>query len=130
MPNRKSANQVDQHVGAKVRMRRLMLGMSQTDLANGLGLTFQQVQKYEKGTNRIGASRLHQIATILKVPTSFFVEGAPILTGKASDLTASKEVIEFLSSKDGLALAKAYMWIKDNAVRKRVVELVVQVARP
>jgi transcriptional regulator with XRE-family HTH domain len=69
-------NPIDKHVGGRVRMRRLMLDMSQADLANGLGLTFQQVQKYEKGTNRIGASRLQHISQILQVPVLFFFEGA------------------------------------------------------
>ena len=74
---KKAPNPIDKHVGSRVRMRRMMLGMSQEKLGNGLGLTFQQVQKYEKGTNRIGASRLQQISQILQVPVSFFFEGAP-----------------------------------------------------
>src|ERR1700746_1929918 len=74
---KKSPNLTDKHVGSRVRMRRMMLDMSQTELGNSIGLTFQQVQKYEKGTNRIGAGRLHQIARILKVPVSFFFEGSP-----------------------------------------------------
>src|SRR6185503_5060809 len=73
---KKKPNPTDRHVGARVRMRRLMLDMTQTELANGLGLTFQQVQKYEKGTNRIGASRLQHIADLLQVPISFFFDGA------------------------------------------------------
>ena len=73
---KKAPNPIDKHVGSRVRMRRMMLGMSQEKLGNNLGLTFQQVQKYEKGTNRIGASRLQQISQILQVPVSFFFEGA------------------------------------------------------
>jgi transcriptional regulator with XRE-family HTH domain len=127
MKQTKSANAVDVHVGAKLRMRRMMLGMTQTDLADALGLTFQQVQKYEKGTNRVSASRLQQIANVLKVPVAFFFGDAPAATGKPSgDLPPI--VAQFLSSREGLALAKAYMAIDDKAVRKRVVELVVQVA--
>ena len=76
-----SLNPIDKHVGSRVRMRRLMLDMSQTNLADALGLTFQQVQKYEKGTNRIGASRLQQISQILQVPVPFFFEGAPAASG-------------------------------------------------
>ena len=74
---KKAPNPTDKHVGSRVRMRRMMLGMSQEKLGDALGLTFQQVQKYEKGTNRIGASRLQQISHILQVPVSFFFEGAP-----------------------------------------------------
>jgi transcriptional regulator with XRE-family HTH domain len=74
---RGALNPIDKHVGSRVRMRRLMLDMSQTDVADALGLTFQQVQKYEKGTNRIGASRLQHISQILQVPVPFFFEGAP-----------------------------------------------------
>ena len=74
---KKNPNPIDTFVGSRVRMRRLMVGMSQEKLADGLGITFQQVQKYEKGTNRIGASRLQQISRILQVPVSFFFEGAP-----------------------------------------------------
>src|ERR1700680_2298696 len=77
----KTPNPTDKYVGARIRMRRLMLGMSQTALAQGLGLTFQQIQKYEKGVNRIGASRLQQIAHILRVPVEFFFEGAPGVAG-------------------------------------------------
>ena len=73
----KPPNPVDRHVGSRVRMRRIMLGMSQEKLGEGLGLTFQQIQKYEKGTNRIGASRIHQISEILQVPVSFLFEGSP-----------------------------------------------------
>ena len=74
---KKAPNPIDKHVGSRVRMRRMMLSMSQEKLGGALGLTFQQVQKYEKGTNRIGASRLQQISHILQVPVAFFFEGAP-----------------------------------------------------
>ena len=77
MPSKKSPNPIDIHVGSRVRLRRMMLGMSQEKLGESLGITFQQIQKYEKGTNRIGASRLQHIATVLKVPVSFFFEDAP-----------------------------------------------------
>src|SRR6202171_5751546 len=77
---RSAINPIDKHVGSRVRMRRLMLDMSQTDIANALGLTFQQVQKYEKGSNRISASRLQHISQILQVPVPFFFEGAPAAT--------------------------------------------------
>ena len=83
---KKAPNPIDKHVGSRVRMRRMMLSMSQEKLGDALGLTFQQVQKYEKGTNRIGASRLQAIANILQVPVSFFFEGAPHTPGQSSGL--------------------------------------------
>src|ERR1043166_2094739 len=83
---KKVPNPIDKHVGSRVRMRRMMLGMSQEKLGDALGLTVQQVQKYEKGPNRIGASRLQQISIILQVPVSFFFEGAPTPTGGPSGL--------------------------------------------
>ena len=81
---KKAPNPIDKHVGSRVRMRRMMLSMSQEKLGDALGLTFQQVQKYEKGTNRIGASRLQQISNILQVPVSFFFEGAPHMPGHSA----------------------------------------------
>ena len=78
---KKAPNPIDKHVGSRVRMRRMMIGMSQEKLGEKLGITFQQIQKYEKGTNRVGASRLQQIATSLSVPPSFFFEGAPVPDG-------------------------------------------------
>ena len=105
--------------------------MSQTALAKAGGVSFQQVQKYEKGTNRIGASRLQHIAQILKVPVSFFFEG--VSGGKQSEDGSSKApvadyVSDFLSSSDGLALTKAFTNIKDSKLRRRVVDLVEEIA--
>jgi transcriptional regulator with XRE-family HTH domain len=77
LPPKKRATPVDLHVGARVRMKRQLLGLSQTELANSIGLTFQQVQKYEKGVNRIGASRMQQIAAKLQEPISYFYDGLP-----------------------------------------------------
>jgi transcriptional regulator with XRE-family HTH domain len=124
---RKAPNPIDKHVGSRVRMRRMILGMSQSKLADGLGLTFQQVQKYEKGTNRMGASRLQQISHILQIPVPFFFEGAPQLTGQSKGNGAAPSpayVSEFLTTPDGLALTKAFMRIKDIRLRRRIVELV------
>jgi transcriptional regulator with XRE-family HTH domain len=104
---KKALNPVDQHVGSRVRMRRMMLGMSQEKLGDALGLTFQQVQKYEKGTNRIGASRLQHISYILQVPVAFFFEGAPSVPGapQAEGTAPSPAyVTAFLATSDGLAL--------------------------
>ena len=129
---KKAPNPTDKHVGSRVRMRRMMLGMSQEKLGDALGLTFQQVQKYEKGTNRIGASRVQQIAHILQVPVSFFFEGGPSTAGARADgmgeAPSPAYVSEFLSTTDGLALTKAFMRIEDAKLRRRIVDLVEQIA--
>jgi len=124
---KKIPNPIDKHVGSRVRMRRMMIGMSQEKLGEKLGITFQQIQKYEKGTNRIGASRLQQIATVLSVPVSFFFEGAPTpegASGEFSEASSPAYVSEFLASSEGLALTKAFMKVKDAKVRRRLVDLV------
>ena len=112
-------------------MRRMMLSMSQEKLGDALGLTFQQVQKYEKGTNRIGASRLQQISNILQVPVSFFFEGVPNMpgpTGGMSEAPSPAYVSDFLATSDGLSLTKAFMRIKNSKLRRRIVDLVEQIA--
>jgi transcriptional regulator with XRE-family HTH domain len=112
-------------------MRRMMLGMSQEKLGDALSLTFQQVQKYEKGTNRIGASRLQQIAHFLQVPVSFFFEGAPELPAGPGGMTEAPSpsyISDFLATSEGLALTKAFMRIKDPKLRRRIVDLVLQIA--
>jgi transcriptional regulator with XRE-family HTH domain len=132
MMAKKAPNPIDKHVGSRVRMRRMMLSMSQEKLGDALGLTFQQVQKYEKGTNRIGASRLQQISTILQVPVAFFFEGAPAMQGQAPDgmreAPSPAYVSDFLATSEGLALTKAFMRIKEAKLRRRVVELVKEIA--
>ena len=130
---KKAPNPTDKHVGSRVRMRRMMLGMSQEKLGDSLGLTFQQVQKYEKGTNRIGASRLQQISQILQVPVSFFFEGAPSaqILGRHEGMGEAPSpayVSDFLATSDGLALTKAFMRIDDSKLRRRIVDLVEQIA--
>jgi len=130
---KKAPNPIDKHVGSRVRMRRMMLSMSQEKLGDALGLTFQQVQKYEKGTNRIGASRLQQISHILQVPVSFFFDGAPHVPGMArfegmGEAPSPAYVSEFLATSDGLALTKAFMRISDSKLRRRIVDLVEQIA--
>jgi transcriptional regulator with XRE-family HTH domain len=124
---KKAPNPIDKHVGSRVRMRRVLIGMSQEKLGEALGLTFQQVQKYEKGTNRIGASRLQQIATILGVPVSFFFEGAPgenDAKAGLADSASSAYVVDFLSTTEGLQLNKSFVKIRDPRIRRRVVDLV------
>jgi transcriptional regulator with XRE-family HTH domain len=128
---KKTPNPIDKHVGSRVRMRRMMLSMSQEKLGDALGLTFQQVQKYEKGTNRIGASRLQQISNILSVPISFFFEGAPHgggPSGGMSEAPSPAYVSDFLATSDGLALTKAFMRIKNAKLRRRIVDLVEHIA--
>jgi transcriptional regulator with XRE-family HTH domain len=123
---KKSAHPIDRHVGARVRMRRTIVSMSQGKLADKLGITFQQVQKYEKGTNRIGAGRLQRIAEVLDVPVSFFFEGAPGSTTHSPE--NSEYVSQFLATTEGLALAKAFMSVTDPKVRRRIVHLVQSIA--
>ncbi len=124
----KKPNPVDTHVGSRVRLRRMLLGMSQERLGESMGLTFQQVQKYEKGVNRIGASRLFQIARILDVPIQFFFEEAPHIDGNAAHGMAEPDsetfILEFLNSREGLELNRAFVKIADPKVRKSVVDLV------
>jgi transcriptional regulator with XRE-family HTH domain len=128
---KKAPNPIDKHVGSRVRMRRMMLSMSQEKLGGALGLTFQQVQKYEKGTNRIGASRLQQISHILQVPVAFFFEGAPTSHppgGGMNEAPSPSYVSDFLATSDGLALTKAFMEIKEPKLRRRIVDLVEEIA--
>lgn len=127
----KAPNPVDKYVGSRVRMRRIMLGMSQEKLGESLGLTFQQVQKYEKGTNRIGASRLQQISEILQVPVSFLFEGGPAGPNALSGFSEAQSpayVSDFLATSEGLALTRAFTRIKDAKLRRSIVELVEQMA--
>jgi transcriptional regulator with XRE-family HTH domain len=124
-----SAILVDQGVGSRVRMRRLMLKLSQTDLADGLGLTFQQVQKYEKGMNRIGAGRLQQIAHILQVPVTFFFETASPDPPTVAQDQSLANLNDFMATRDGLTLAKAFMTIGDIRLRRRIVDLVEEIER-
>src|SRR6202046_1244628 len=120
---KKQANPIDGQVGNRVRIRRMLLGMSQEKLGDMLGLTFQQVQKYEKGVNRIGAGRLYEVSRILGVPIDFFYEGVAAAS-QAGFSEAGPPVMEFVSSGEGLQLSLAFMKIKDPKVRKRVLDLV------
>jgi transcriptional regulator with XRE-family HTH domain len=126
----RNANSTDRYVGKRVRMRRLMIKMSQEKLADRLGLTFQQVQKYEKGVNRISASRLREMAHALQVPIQFFFEGLPEAgsSSKERHETTHKFVHDFLATSDGLALAAAFTRIDNAKVRRRIVQLVKEFA--
>jgi transcriptional regulator with XRE-family HTH domain len=121
------ANPVDVHVGARVRLRRMLLGMSQEKLGEQLGLTFQQIQKYEKGINRIGASRLFDLSQVLSVPVQFFYEELPVSGAGAAgfgERPAESYAVEFLGSREGLELNKAFARITDPRVRRSIVDLV------
>ncbi len=122
----KTPSPIDKHVGSRVRMQRMLVGISQEKLGDALGLTFQQVQKYEKGTNRIGASRLHSIAGVLGVPIDFFYRGAPSPQGRgsAASRAGGDAVADFLLTRDGVDLVKGFLAITDPQVRRRVVNLV------
>ncbi len=119
---------VDKHVGSRVKMRRLMLGMSQATLADAIGVTFQQVQKYENGMNRMGSSRLQQIADALQVPVIFFFEGAPGQSKLDGKVPSPAYVVDFLSTSDGLALTRAFMRLPNAKLRRSIVTLVQDLA--
>jgi transcriptional regulator with XRE-family HTH domain len=127
MQRKTSKDPTDKHVGSRMRMRRMMLGMSQTKLGDSLGITFQQVQKYEKGINRISASRLQHVSHLLQVPVPFFFDGAAHIE---SDAVLSRpslppdEITGFMATRDGLALAKAFVRIGNIELRRRIVDLV------
>jgi transcriptional regulator with XRE-family HTH domain len=122
---KKAPNPIDKHVGSRVRMRRILKSMSQEKLGDALGITFQQVQKYEKGTNRIGASRMQHIAQILGVPVAYFFEDAPLPndTGGFSE-SGPDYVSTFLTTSEGLQLTKAFMRISNPKLRRKIVEMV------
>jgi transcriptional regulator with XRE-family HTH domain len=129
MTRKRFPNPTDKHVGARARMRRKMLGMSQEKLGDALGISFQQIQKYEKGTNRIGSSRLQHIASILQVPIPFFFEGLPEFdTSGIVNAPSPAYVTDFVSTTDGLNLIKAFMRIKDTKKRRCIVNLVEEIA--
>jgi len=122
----RSAGAIDRHVGGRLRERRLALGMSQTDLADHLQLTFQQVQKYEKGTNRIGAGRLFVAAGVLRTSVAFFYQGAPGLNeGDAGDDGGDAPDVanQIARVRDGHALATAFVAIADRKARELLVGL-------
>jgi transcriptional regulator with XRE-family HTH domain len=127
---KKQPSSIDAHVGSRVRLRRMLIGMSQEKLGELLGLTFQQVQKYEKGANRIGASRLFEISKILNVPVQYFFEDLPNAAGAQANGYGMSEpdrepfVMDFVSSTEGLQLIRSYTKVTDPRVRKRILELV------
>jgi len=127
---KKVPNSIDKYVGSRIRMQRLLLGMSQEKLAGAIGLTFQQVQKYEKGVNRVGASRLHQISAVLRVTPAFFFEGSPAMPGekRTSAMAPLPDYIaEFLASVEGIDLVKAFVRITSRKLRRSLVDFVEQI---
>lgn len=124
--NKKQPNPIDAHVGSRIRLRRNILGMSQERLGESLGISFQQIQKYERGTNRVGASRLQSIATILNVHVSFFFEEVsgnnPIIA--APHASSLDDLQAFLSSSEGFRLNREFVKIADPNVRRRIIEMV------
>lgn len=132
--NARRANTMDTHVGSRVRLRRMLLGMSQEKLGEHLGLTFQQVQKYEKGINRIGASRLFELGKVLGVPVQYFYDDAPGLAlgehqvAGFAEAPADTFVVDFLASREGLELNKAFARIGDARVRRSIIDLVRSIA--
>jgi transcriptional regulator with XRE-family HTH domain len=130
---KKAPGDFDRHVGRRIRMRRIQVGMSQERLADSLGVTFQQVQKYEKGANRITMSRMRIVAQVLGVPMAFFSEGAPgedgmALVGGFAENRQADYAVELFSTPEGVALARAFASIEDPKVRRRVVDLVTTLA--
>ena len=132
---RKAPNPTDQHVGTRIRMRRIMLGMSQSSLAHSVNISFQQVQKYERGTNRVSASRMQQFSRLLDVPVSFFFEGSPEAQLVGAPKSASKAgpstppyVADFLGSREGHAIMKAFHRIADRKLRLKMVALAEELA--
>ena len=123
----KTGNPIDRHVGARIRMQRMVRGVSQADLGNAVGVSFQQVQKYEKGTNRVGASRLHQIADALEVTPEFFFE--EVTKSGISSPKGLAVIDDFILSQDGTALSRAFTKITNAKMRRCIVSLVEQLAK-
>jgi transcriptional regulator with XRE-family HTH domain len=128
--NSRRANSIDVHVGSRVRLRRMVLGMSQEKLGEQLGLTFQQVQKYEKGVNRIGAGRLFDLSHVLGVPIQFFYEDAPSYAiegsshGGFAERSSENDIVDFIATREGLELNKAFVRVTDARVRRSLIELI------
>jgi transcriptional regulator with XRE-family HTH domain len=134
MAKQKKINSIDEHVGQRVRARRLMLGMSQEKLAHALHLTFQQVQKYEKGTNRIGASRLAQIAAALGIEVAYFFEGVSAVPSEKQTSNGKAlnpaEVNELMSTRQGVELVRSFLKIDSPKIRQAIVTFVHGIANP
>ena len=126
MERKQGCDPVDRHVGNQIRLRRMALGMSQSVLGDALGITFQQIQKYEKGVNRVSASRLHRLAEVLKVAPTFFFDEASAPTCATS--SATDDLSRFLASEEGLSLMKAFQRLPQKRLRRSIVEMIEQIA--
>ena len=130
MPNKHRTDEelaINRIVGQNLKYLRKLNNLNQTKVGNALKVSFQQIQKYEKGTNRIGASRLQHIATVMAVPVSFFFEDAPGTPAEAASLAENRPanyIVDFLSSSEGVQLNKAFVRIKDAKLRRRIIDLV------
>jgi transcriptional regulator with XRE-family HTH domain len=126
--NRRGTTAVDTHIGQKLRARRTLLGLSQTELADAASISFQQVQKYEKGTNRVGASRLQQFSQALGVPPSYFFEGAPAVGKKAPAPSEGElpegSIVSFLGTREGAALVRGFLAIKEKSIRHNLIDFI------
>jgi transcriptional regulator with XRE-family HTH domain len=124
----RGATAVDTHIGQKLRARRILLGMSQTELADAAGISFQQIQKYEKGTNRVGASRLQQFSNALGVSPIYFFEGAPTVGKKISAPSEGElpesAILSFLASREGATLVRGFLAIKQKQIRQNVIDFI------
>jgi transcriptional regulator with XRE-family HTH domain len=129
---KKRPNPIDIYVGSRIRLRRNVMGISQEKLGEHLGITFQQIQKYEKGTNRVGASRLQEIAAMLSVPVSFFFEGAPgherADPGGFGEEAGGSYVVDFMNTAEGVQLNRAFVRISDPKVRRKLLDLIKSMA--
>jgi transcriptional regulator with XRE-family HTH domain len=129
-------NPIDVHVGSRIRLRRTLLGMSQEKLGDAIGLTFQQVQKYERGANRVGASRLYDLSRVLDVPVSFFfddinpavIEAAQSESGGQPDSAPGRYEPDPMMRRETLELVRAYYRIPDPQIRRRLFDLTKAIA--
>lgn len=125
---KKTPNPIDVHVGSRLRMRRMLIGMSQEKLGESLDVTFQQIQKYEKGSNRVSASRLFDISLILGVPVQFFFDdiklGSDTKNSASREQAEAMQMIDFLSSSDGALLVRTFSGIEDAEIRRSIIDLV------
>lgn len=121
--SKKRADENDAHIGARIRLRRVMLNMSQEALGSEVGVTFQQIQKYEKGINRIGAGKLLTVAKVLNVPVTYFFEGAPGVEELPALVSGAEQLSEFMTNKEAIRLNMAFSRIQDSRVRANLVQL-------
>ena len=128
MINRRGPTAVDTHVGQKIRARRIFLGMSQTEVADAADISFQQIQKYEKGANRVGASRLQQMSDVLGVSPFYFFEGAPTVGKKApapnEGELSERTIVSFLGTREGADLVRGFLAIKQKPIRQNLIAFI------